>query len=75
MASTPQRVQAEEVPAPLSGMARYEKGPEIGEGTYGVVFKAQDRLARRSRSRSRLPRPWRRRARPPAPNAPTAPSR
>ena len=31
---------------PLVGMARYEKGGVLGEGTFGVVCKAQDRLAR-----------------------------
>ena len=35
---------ADEVPAPLSGMARYEKGAILGEGTFGVVFQANDRL-------------------------------
>ena len=34
----------ESVPAPLSGMARYEKGAVLGEGTFGVVFQANDRL-------------------------------
>ncbi len=37
---------ADDVPALLSGMARYEKGIVIGEGTFGVVFKALDRLVR-----------------------------
>jgi hypothetical protein len=36
----------ESVPAPLSGMARYEKGAVLGEGTFGVVFQANDRLVR-----------------------------
>lgn len=39
----------EAVPAPLSGMARYEKGIVLGEGTFGVVFKANDRLVRTPR--------------------------
>ena len=36
----------ESVPALLSGMARYEKGAVLGEGTFGVVFQANDRLVR-----------------------------
>jgi hypothetical protein len=47
----------EAVPAPLTGMARYEKGIVLGEGTFGVVFKANDRLVRTPRSPC-----WRRRA-------------
>lgn len=37
--------QPEGAPA-LVGMARYEKGAVIGEGTFGVVCRATDRLAR-----------------------------
>jgi serine/threonine protein kinase len=32
----------------LAGLARYEKGAVIGEGTFGVVFRARDRLVRRT---------------------------
>jgi hypothetical protein len=43
---------ADDVPALLSGMARYEKGIVIGEGTFGVVFKALDRLVRGAAERA-----------------------
>eukprot|EP00245_Coleochaete_scutata_P005459 TRINITY_DN19028_c0_g1_i1.p1 TRINITY_DN19028_c0_g1~~TRINITY_DN19028_c0_g1_i1.p1 ORF type:complete len:474 (-),score=73.72 TRINITY_DN19028_c0_g1_i1:725-2107(-) len=32
----------------LTGTARYEKGSTLGEGTYGVVFKAHDRATGRT---------------------------
>jgi hypothetical protein len=39
----------------LSGMARYTKGDIVGEGTFGVVYKATDKLVRGARSHSL---PW-----------------
>eukprot|EP00249_Psilotum_nudum_P024623 c29240_g1_i1 orf=128-1369(+) len=43
-----QTVELNSVGGAKSGVARYIKGVTLGEGTYGVVFKALDRLTNRT---------------------------
>jgi len=59
-----------------AGMSRYEKSEKIGEGTYGVVYKAYDRQTGRiseCRARPGPPRPPARAAR--AAGGPRPPAR